>query len=95
MGDRYSFTSDGLYNIEVYGVTAGEVWVALHSKRRMVRHLDPKATAIFGITHTGRRLVVFVLESELEDNDWDIIAAREMGPDEKAVFDRYTGRQQP
>ena len=32
-------------------------------------------------------------ESAHEDNDWDVIAAREMLPDEKAVFDRYTGRK--
>jgi len=31
VGDRYSFTSDGLHNIEVYGVAPGEVWEALHS----------------------------------------------------------------
>ncbi|GAB0107996.1 hypothetical protein JMUB6875_69990 [Nocardia sp. JMUB6875] len=93
MGDRYSFTSDGLHNIRVYGVKPGEVWEALHSKRRLVRHLDAKASALFGLTHTGRYLVVFVLESADEDNDWDVIAAREMLQDEKAVFDRYTGRK--
>jgi hypothetical protein len=93
VGDRYSFTRTSLRNLAVYGVTPGEVWEALHSKRRMIRHLDDKATAIFGVTHTGRHLVVFVLESSHEDNDWDVDAAREQHADEQALFDRYTGRQ--
>ncbi|MFI1916793.1 hypothetical protein [Nocardia sp. NPDC020380] len=93
MGDRYSFTSEGLDNIRIYGVKPGEVWEALHSKRRLVRQIDARASAMFGLTHTGRYLVVFVLESAYENNDWDVIAAREMFPDEKAVFDRYTGRK--
>ena len=93
VGDRYSFTAISLRNLVAYGVTPGEVWEALHSKRRMVRHLDGKATVVFGITHTGRHLAVFVLESDHEDNDWDVDAAREQYADEQAIFDRYTGRQ--
>jgi len=34
-----------------------------------------------------------VVESTFEENDWDIIAARDMSPDEIATFDQYTGGQ--
>jgi hypothetical protein len=34
---------------------------------------------------------VFVVESSYEDNDWDIVAAREMFPDEIAMFKKYVG----
>jgi hypothetical protein len=45
------------------------------------------------VTSVGRYLMVLVVESTSEDNDWDIVAAREMSTGEIEVFDRYTGRQ--
>ncbi|HZN18077.1 MAG TPA: hypothetical protein VFB84_07820 [Micromonosporaceae bacterium] len=91
MRDRYSFTSDGLYNIAVYGVEPGEVWQALHARHRLTRQIDEDANAVFGATTKGRHLVVFVVESTFDDNDWDIVAARDMAPDEIAMFDEYLG----
>jgi hypothetical protein len=37
--------------------------------------------------------VVLVVESATEDNDWDIVAARDMNADEVDLFDRYIGRK--
>ena len=91
--DRYSFTLDGLHNIAVYGVEASEVWQALHARRRLTRQISDDADAVFGTTTTGRYLVVLVVESTVEDNDWDIVAPRPMSPDEIAVFDQYAGGQ--
>jgi hypothetical protein len=45
------------------------------------------------VTSKGRHVVVFVVESQHADNDWDVVAAREMFPDEIATFDQYTGGQ--
>jgi hypothetical protein len=91
--NRYSFTVEGLQNIAVYDVTPQEVWEVLHAARRLTRQLASEAVGIFGVTARGRYLVVFVIESRLEDNDWDIWAAREMDAEEIATFDRQTGRQ--
>jgi hypothetical protein len=93
VGNRYSFTSEGLANLKVYGVGPDEVWVALHGRRRLSRPLGDDAAAIFGVTSTGRYLMVLVVESTSEDNDWDIVAAREMSTEEIEVFDRYAGGQ--
>jgi hypothetical protein len=86
-------TPDGLHNLAVYGITPGEVWPALHASRRLTRQTDDELNAIFAVTANGRHLVMFVVESTLEDNDWDVIAARDMFPDEIAMFDKYVGGQ--
>jgi hypothetical protein len=93
VGNRYSLTPDGLHNIGVYGITPGEVWRLLHSSRRLRRQMTEDTNAVFGVTPDGRYLVVFVVESMHEDNDWDVIAAREMYPDEIAMFEKYVGGQ--
>ncbi|MGH3736097.1 MAG: hypothetical protein ACRDT6_10835 [Micromonosporaceae bacterium] len=59
----------------------------------MTRYLGDEAGAVFGTTSKDRYLVVFVIESGYDDNDWDVIAARDMFPDEIAAFDRFTGGQ--
>ncbi len=91
MGDRYSLTVDGLHNLCVYGVEPREVWEALHARRRLTRQVGDDANAVFGLSRKGRYLVVLVLESASADNDWDVVAAREMFPDEVAMFDQYAG----
>jgi hypothetical protein len=93
VGNRYSFTADGLANLTVCGIGPDEVWVALHGRRRLSRPLGEDGAAIFGVTSTGRYLMVLVVESASEDNDWDVVAAREMSDEEIEVFNRYTGRQ--
>lgn len=93
MGDRYSFTADSLANLKVHGIAPEQVWLALHSRRRLSRSLSEDGAAIFGVTSSRLHLMVLVVESTSEDNDWDIVAAREMTAGEIEVFDRYTGRQ--
>jgi hypothetical protein len=91
VGDRYSLTVEALHNLGVYGVEPGEVWEALHAKRRLTRQVDEDVDAVFAVTGKGRYLVVLVVESAGSDNDWDVVAAREMFPDEVARFDKYVG----
>jgi hypothetical protein len=91
VGDRFSLTVEGLHNLSVYGVEPGEVWEALHCRRRLTRQVGDDANAVFGVTGKGRYLVVLVVESAGADNDWDVVAAREMFPDEVAMFDQYAG----
>jgi uncharacterized protein (DUF2126 family) len=90
--ERYSFTPDGLYNMAVYGVHPTHAWSALTAPRRVVRHLgddldETDVKAVFAETEGGH-VVVFLAESDRDDNDWDIVAAREMWPDEVAMFDK-------
>ena len=91
MRDRYSFTGDGLHNVAVYGIDPIEVWQVLRAQRRLTRQMSEDANAVFGVTGRGRHIVVFVVESSYEDNDWDIVAARDMFPDEIAMFTKYVG----
>lgn len=93
MKNRYSFTVEALANIAVYGITPGEVWEALHASRRLTRQLSGEAVGVFGVTTAGRHLLVLVIESRFEDNDWDITAARDLDAEEIALFNRQTGRQ--
>jgi hypothetical protein len=89
--DRYAFTGDGLHNIAVYGIEPVEVWQVLHAVRRLTRQMADDVNAVFGPTAKGRYLVVFVVESTHGDNDWDVVAARQMYPDEIAMFDQHAG----
>ena len=94
--NRYSFTPHGLRSVELAGITAREVWEILHTPagRRMIRHLkDEGTTTVCGVTAVGRYVMVGLQESAFEDCDWDIVAARDLQADEKAVFDRYIRRQ--
>jgi hypothetical protein len=91
VGNRYSFTSDGLHNLAVYGTEPAEVWQVLHARRRLTRHLGDDASAVFGVSSKGHYIVVFMVESRYDDNDWDVVAVRDMFPDEIAAFDRYLG----
>jgi hypothetical protein len=98
--ERYSFTPEGLHNLAVYGVSPAHAWSALTALRRVVRYLgddsdDTDVKVVFAelpdrpATPTGYgHLVVFLAESDRDDNDWDIVAARPMWPDEVAMFDK-------
>jgi len=97
--ERYSFTPDGLHNIAVYGLTSAQVWAALTALRRVTRHLgdeldETDLKAVFAQTDAGH-LVVFLAESDLDDNDWDIVAARRMWPDEVAMFEKLAAGGRP
>lgn len=97
--ERYSFTPDGLHNLAVYGLTPAQVWEALTALRRVTRHLGDESDetdikAVFAQTEAGH-LVVFLAESDLDDNDWDIVAARRMWPDEVAMFEKLAAGGRP
>jgi hypothetical protein len=90
--ERYSFTPEGLHNLAVYGIRPADAWSALTALRRVVRHLgddldEIDVKAVFADAEGGH-VVVFLAESDRDDNDWDIVAARPMWPDEVAMFDK-------
>jgi hypothetical protein len=86
VGRRFSFTDEALGNLQVYEVTPGEVWEALHGGRRVIRRLD-ECTLVYAATARGRRLAILLAESESGDNDWDILAARDLSDSEAKRFD--------
>ncbi len=94
--ERYSLTPDGLHNLAVYGVTPAEAWSALTALRRVTRHLgddldETDVKVVFARVAGDRYVVVFLAESDRDDNDWDIVAGRPMWPDEVAMFDKVAG----
>lgn len=95
MEERYSFTPEGLHNVAAYGISPAEAWSALTTPRRITRHLGDEADetdvkAVFA--EVGAHfIVVFLTESDRDDNDWDIVAARSMWPDEVAMFEKLAG----
>jgi hypothetical protein len=100
--DTYSFTAEGLQRVLLAGVAPAQVWSALHSDRRLVRQVTQSQVSVFARTSdtgtsysTGQErehLVVALEESTVQDNDWDIVGARRMDQQEKAIFDKLTGR---
>ena len=90
--DAYSFTSEGLERLALAGLSPQVVWSALRSQRRLIRHLTPTSAAVFAVAEGGEYMVVAVVESTDQDNDWDIVGARAMDPDEVVAFNKHTGR---
>ena len=78
MGSRFSFTDEALGNLRVHDVTPGEVWEALHSARRVIRHLGDDVMVVYAVARRGRRLAILLAEAEQNDNDWDILSARDL-----------------
>ena len=86
VGSRYSFTDDALANLRLFGVTPGEVWEALHSKGRVIRHLGDDVMVVYAGIRRDRYLAVLLAESDHADNDWDVLSARDLGDSEKKKF---------
>lgn len=91
MGSRYSFTDEALANLRLYEVTPGEVWEALHSNRRVIRHLGDDVLVVYAATRRGRRLAVLLAEADRTDNDWDVLSARELSDIEAKRYDEAIG----
>jgi len=91
--DKYSFTSEGLEHIALAGLAPADVWSALRSQQRLVRHLSDVGAAVLGISASGQHIVIAVTESTIGDNDWNIVGARPMDGDEISAFNKITGRQ--
>ncbi|MDG4767015.1 hypothetical protein O7632_23375 [Solwaraspora sp. WMMD406] len=93
MGNRFSFTDEALGNLAVYGVTPGEVWEALHSHRRVLRHLGDDAMVVYAALRNGRRVAVLLAESTHSDNDWDVLSARDLSDAEAKRYDEAVRRR--
>lgn len=78
MGNRYSVTTKGLINLAKRGVTVPEALQVVSSPEQVLRQLSETAVAVFGQTVEGRHLVVQLEETTGEDNDWDIVDARDL-----------------
>ena len=87
VGSRYSFTDDALANLRLFDVTAGEVWEALHSSQRVIRHLGDDVTVVYATARRGRHLAVLLAEADHGDNDWDVLSARELSDIETKRYD--------
>lgn len=87
MGSRFSFSDEALENLAVYGVTPGEVWEALHGARRVIRHLGDDVMVVYAAARRGRRLAILLAEAGHDDNDWDILSARDLSDSESKRFD--------
>lgn len=90
MGSRFSFTDEGLSNLRLYEVAPGEVWEALHSKHRVIRHLGDDVMVVYAVTRRGRRLAILLAEADRSDNDWDVLSARDLTDAESKRYDEAT-----
>jgi hypothetical protein len=93
VGSRFSFTEEGLTNVRLYDVTPGEVWEALHGRRRVIRHLGDDVLVVYAATRRGRRLAILLAEVDQGDHDWDVLAARELSDVEAKRYDEAVQRQ--
>ncbi|MFC7545517.1 hypothetical protein [Plantactinospora sp. GCM10030261] len=91
MVSRFSFVEEALDNLRVYDVTPGEVWEALHSGRRIIRHLGDDVMIVYAATRRGRRLAVLLAEAGHDDNDWDVLSARDLSDREAKRFEEALG----
>jgi hypothetical protein len=87
VGNRFSFTDEALDNLAIYGVAPGEVWEALHSRHRIIRHLGDDVMVVYAAVRTGRRLAILLAESRHSDNDWDVLSARDLSDAESKRYD--------
>ncbi|WP_245730341.1 hypothetical protein [Micromonospora pallida] len=92
MGSRFSFTEEALANLRVYGVSPGEVWEALHSSRRVIRHLGDDVMVVYAAARRGRGLAVLLAEADGLDNDWDILSARDLSDVEAKRYEEAVRR---
>ena len=94
MGSRFSFTDDALANLRLFGVVPSEVWEALHSSGRVIRHLGDDVMVVYATSRRGRRLAVLLAEADHTDNDWDVLSARELSDIEAKRYDEVIRQQQ-
>jgi hypothetical protein len=92
MANRFSFTDEGVANLRVYDVTPGEVWEALHSPQRIIRHLGDDAMVVYAAARRGRRLAILLAEADHTDNDWDVLSARDLTDIESKRYDEALHR---
>jgi hypothetical protein len=91
VASRFSFTDEGLDNLRVYDVTPAEVWQALHSGHRIIRHLGDDVMVVYATARGGRRLAILLAEADHSDNDWDVLSARDLTETESKRYDEALG----
>jgi hypothetical protein len=82
-----------LSNLSVYEVTPAEVWQALHSSRRIIRHLGDDVMVVYAVARHGRRLAILLAEADHTDNDWDVLSARDLTEIESKRYDEALARR--
>jgi hypothetical protein len=87
VASRFSFTDEGLDNLRVYDVSPAEVWQALHSANRLIRHLGDDVMVVYANAGKGRRLAILLAEADHTDNDWDVLSARDLTDIESKRYD--------
>ena len=87
MPGHLSWTPEALDNIASFDLVVEEVMQVLRSPNRLTRHLGDDAACVYGTTGTGRYVVVLLGESDNVDDDWDILAARDMTETEIKHFE--------
>ena len=87
VANRFSFTDEAVANLRVYDVSPGEVWEALHSAQRIIRHLGDDVMVVYATVRRGRRLAILLAEADHTDNDWDVLSARDLTDIESKKYD--------
>jgi hypothetical protein len=73
-----NLTRAGLVNAAQHGITPGELWHVIDSHERVIHAVGEVSRLISGLTAAGRGLAILVQEAVLEDDVWDVVAAREL-----------------
>ena len=73
-----NLTRAGLLNAAQHGITPEEVWQIAGADNRVIHPVGEASRMILAYTRQGRGLAILVQESQLEDDVWDVVAAREM-----------------
>jgi uncharacterized DUF497 family protein len=94
VGSRYSFTDDALANLRLFGVTPDEVWEALRSPQRVIRHLGDDVLVVYATVRPGRHLAVLLAEMDHTDDDWSVLSARDLSDIEAKRYDEAVQKWQ-
>lgn len=73
-----NLTRAGLANAAQRGIAPEEIWQVVDSHERVILHVGETSRLIAGFTSARRGLAVLVQESDLEDDVWDVVAARDL-----------------
>ena len=78
MKGEINLTRAGLANAAQRGISPSELWEVIDSHERVITTVGEESRLIVGFTGSGRGIAVLVQESHLEDDVWDVVAARDL-----------------
>ena len=78
MKGEINLTRAGLVNAAQRGISPAEIWEVIDSHERVITTVGDTSRLIVGFTGARRGLAVLVQESHLEDDVWDVVAARDL-----------------